>query len=58
MNPITIEREDPLWETIKFHRSCQSVIKTNVPLTDDPAHKEFYCKDMENELKSYHNKTN
>ena len=36
-----------------------SVIMTNVPLNDDPAHKEFlYCKDIENELKSYHNKTN
>ena len=36
-----------------------SVIKTNVPLNnDDPLHiKNFYCKDAENELKSYHNKT-
>ena len=33
-----------------------NMIKTNVPLnSDDPAH--FYCKDTENELKSYHNKT-
>ena len=29
-----------------------SAIKTNVPLI-----KIFYCKDTENELKSYHNKT-
>ena len=35
-----------------------SVIKTNVPLNnDDPAHKEFHLQDIENELKSYHNKT-
>ena len=34
-----------------------SVIKTNMPLNDDLAHKIFYCKDMENELKSFHNKT-
>ena len=36
-----------------------SVIKTNVSLNnDDILHiKIFYCKDMENELKSYHNKT-
>ena len=35
-----------------------SVIKTNVPLkNDDPAQKDFFCKDTENELKSYHNKT-
>ena len=36
-----------------------SVIKTNMLLTDDdPTQKEFfYCKDMENELKSYHNRT-
>ena len=32
-----------------------SVIKTNIPLNDDLAHEE--CKDIENELKSYHNKT-
>ena len=34
-----------------------SVIKTNVPLNDDPAHKEFLLQDIENELTSYHNKT-
>ena len=31
-----------------------SVIKTNIPLNDM---KNFCCKDIENELKSYHNKT-
>ena len=37
----------------------RSVIKTNVPLNNDyPLHiKNFYCKDAENELNSYHNKT-
>ena len=37
-----------------------SVIKTEVPLeSDDRVHKEiFYCNNTENELKSYHNKTN
>ena len=36
-----------------------SVIKTNMPLNnDDPAHKELLLRRyMENELKSYHNKT-
>ena len=35
-----------------------SVIKTEVPLDcDDLAHKIFCCNNMENELKSYHNKT-
>ena len=36
------------------------VIKTNMPLNDDhPTQKEFfYCKDVENEVKSCHNKTN
>ena len=34
-----------------------SVMKTNIPLTDDPAQEEIYCKDLENEFKSYHNKT-
>ena len=55
MNPITIERGDKLWEDSRVPR----VIKTNVPLNnDDPLHiKNFYCKDAENELNSYHNKT-
>ena len=35
-----------------------SVIKTNIPLTDNLAQEEDYCKDIRNELKSYHNKTN
>ena len=36
-----------------------SVIKTEVSLdSDDPALKFFYCSNMENELKSCHNKTN
>ena len=35
-----------------------SVIKTEVLLDcDDPAYQNFYCNNMENELKSYHNKT-
>ena len=34
-----------------------SVINTNIPLNDDLAHKNFDCKDIENELKSFHNKT-
>ena len=34
-----------------------SVIKTNILLNDDPAYKNFYCKDTVNELKSCHNKT-
>ena len=34
-----------------------NVIKTNIPLNDDPAQEEICCKDMEIELKSYHNKT-
>ena len=36
-----------------------SVIKTDVPLDcDDPANKDLYCSNMENELKSCLNKTN
>ena len=36
-----------------------NVIKTEVPLDcDDPVTKIFYCSNMENELKSCHNKTN
>ena len=36
-----------------------SVIKTEVPLDcDDPANKYLYCSNMENDLESYHNKTN
>ena len=36
-----------------------SVIKTNAPLDcDDFARKDLYCNNMENELKSYQNKTN
>ena len=35
-----------------------SVIKTHIPLTDEILHNQkIYCKDIENELKSYHNKT-
>ena len=40
MNPITIERGDPLWEDTSSS-FVPSVIKTNVPLdNDDPAQKE------------------
>ena len=36
-----------------------SAIKTEVPLdSDDPAYNFFYCYNMENELRSCHNKTN
>ena len=36
-----------------------SVIKTEVPLdNDDPVYQHFYCRNMENELKSFHNRTN
>ena len=31
-----------------------SVMKTHIPLTDDPE-KKIYCKDTRNDLKSYHN---
>ena len=36
-----------------------SVIKTETPLDcDDPAYQIFYCNNMENEMRSCHNKTN
>ena len=37
----------------------RNVIKTEVPLeSDDPTFKIFYCNNMKNELRSFHNKTN
>ena len=42
MNPITIERRNPLWEDSRVPQSCPRVIKTNVPLeNDDCAHKDL-----------------
>ena len=49
-----------LWEGSRVPHSCLSVIETEVPLdSDDRALQRYsYCNSMENELKSYHNKTN
>ena len=57
--PSTIERSNPLWEGNQVPHSVLSVIKTEVLLEcDDLAHKDLLLQQyMENELKSYHNKT-
>ena len=47
--PVVEGQSNPLY--------VPSVMKTNILLTDDPAQKKIYCEDIENELKSYHNKT-
>ena len=48
--PVLVGQSDPLFVPT-------SVMKTLTPLTDDPAQPEnIYCKDVRNELKSYHNK--
>ena len=58
INPITIERWDPLWEDNRVPRSCQVWSRQTCFWMMMILHiKNFYCKDMENELKSYHNKT-
>ena len=51
-NPIT--RKDPLWGEQSSSSFVPTVINTNVILRT----KNYYCKDLENELESYHNKTN
>ena len=40
MNPITIERRDPLVRGQSSPSFVPSVMKTNIPLTDDPAQEE------------------
>ena len=57
MNPVTIERWDPLWEVNLTHCSCQ-VWGRHTYLWPVILHnqKKIYCKDIRNELKSYHNK--
>ena len=53
-----MEREDPLWEDNPTHRSCQVWSRQSYLWIMMILHiKNFYCKEIENELKSYHNKT-
>ena len=52
-------REDPLWENSQVPRSCQMWSIQTCLWTMMILHiKNYNCKDMENELKRYHNKTN
>ena len=52
-------REDPLWENSRVLRSWRMWSAQTCLWTMMILHiKNYYCKDMENELKSYHNKTN
>ena len=59
MKPFKIERGNPLWEGSRVPHSCQARLrqtclwKVMTVLT-----KIFYCRNTENELKNYHNKTN
>ena len=53
-----IERGDPVWEDSRVPRSCQVWSRqTRLWVLMSVLTKIFYCKDTENELKSYHNKT-
>ena len=59
MNPFTRERGDPLWEGNRVHHSCQAWARQKcLWIVMTLLAKIFYCNNMENELKSYHNKTN
>ena len=57
MNLVPIERVDPLWEDNPVHRSCQVWSRTKYFWMMIQHIKNFCCKDVVNELKSYHNKT-
>ena len=58
VNPITIERGDKLWEDSRVPRLCQIWSRqTCLWIMMILCTKNFYCKDAENELNSYHNKT-
>ena len=49
VRPVVKGQSNPLF--------VPSVIKTNIPLNDDPAHEAYLLQRIENELKNYHNKT-
>ena len=59
MNPFTKERSDPLWWDNQVPQSCWAWSRQKylwIVMTRPT--KIFYCSNMENELKSCHNKTN
>ena len=58
MNLVPIKRKDPLWEDNRVLRSRQVWSRqTCLWLVMITFPKIFFCQDTENELKSYHNKT-
>ena len=58
MNPFMIERWNPLWEDNRVPHSCQPWSRqTCLWIMMIMLPKNFYCKDTENEMKSYHSKT-
>ena len=57
--PFTIERGNPLWEGNRGRHSCQAWSRQKfLWIVMTLLAKIFYCNSMENELESYHNKTN
>ena len=59
MKPFTMERGNPLWKDNRVPHSCQAWSRQKcLWIVMTVLKKIFYCNSMENELKSYHNKTN
>ena len=57
--PCTMERSNPLWEDNRIPHSCQAWSRQKcLWIVMNLLVKIFFCNNMENELKSYHNKTN
>ena len=57
VNPAMIEQEDLLWKDNPTHCSCQMWWRQTYLWLMILHMKKIYCEEKENELKSYHNKT-